>query len=972
MHFRYSYIIPWLLNLLVFTQGLYAQPPAWQEYYLIRDRLPPVINCLTRNHEGYLYIGSTAGLHRFDGSRFVPVPFPNKNIADTVTALYEDNNLQLWLGFQNGKIGRVINGVIQYYDVAGKLPSQRVTSILSNTAGVVFISTNGDGIHYIINNRIHSINEKNGLSDPYVRSFSIASNGDLLAATDQGLNIISLRDTTARVRVLGPRQGLPDYMVTRIIPEGNDRYWLGTEEKGICLYDHRQEKITVPVTMSGWNAGRVYSLLMLNGNVWISAEDSLLRHDIRSGKTEGIEGSSRYKIRQKVADDQGNIWAIVSDGRLIRIPGNFISYIPFPRDVEFDHLHTLMSSRNGTLWMNNKWNQLVRLSMGPAAALQSKIVIPGLNENTDITSLYEDQFGNVWIGTMGKGVFIHDPSTGKTIPFSPAIMPVNSSILSISGKKNQVFISCLEGPLRVELPQTNDPRLFNLSCVAYERSLTGSDYVYEIFRDSRDRTWFATDGNGITMERSGKFTNFGKENGFISDDRVYSVTEDLNGFIWFSTRNSGLYRFDGKQFSNFSLDQGLSDLNISAVNTDKSGNIVVIHRKGLDIIDPKSLRVSYLNSNQGISQLNVEDLGAVTRDTAGNILVAAINGIMIYSAHASVMDQPRTMIENIFVFDRRLTDSSHRVFSHDENTFTFDFTGLYFADPGKVFFSYKLEGLDTSWYVTYDRRKHFVKLPPGKYVFRVRSSLNRNFSNASEASFSFVIRSPFYREPWFIILILLVVFGGIFYYIRRREQILQKIQKIRQERVRYQFEILRNQVNPHFLFNNFNTLISIIEDDPRMAVEYVEKLSDFFRMIVNFRDKDVISLREEMNLLENYYFLQRKRHGDNLKLELNISEQESLTYMIPPLTLQLLLENAIKHNVVSADIPLKVIVGFSSPGELMVSNSINPRSGKQPGAGLGLQNIVSRFRLLTNKEVDIINDGKNFVVSLPLISRQDA
>ena len=85
---------------------------------------------------------------------------------------------------------------------------------------------------------------------------------------------------------------------------------------------------------------------------------------------------------------------------------------------------------------------------------------------------------------------------------------------------------------------------------------------------------------------------------------------------------------------------------------------------------------------------------------------------------------------------------------------------------------------------------------------------------------------------------------------------------------------MRNQVNPHFLFNSFNTLISIIEDDPKLAVEYVEQLSDFFRNIVNYRDKDVITFKEEIELLKTYFFIQQKRFGSNLTLDLNLTEQE--------------------------------------------------------------------------------------------------
>ena len=187
--------------------------------------------------------------------------------------------------------------------------------------------------------------------------------------------------------------------------------------------------------------------------------------------------------------------------------------------------------------------------------------------------------------------------------------------------------------------------------------------------------------------------------------------------------------------------------------------------------------------------------------------------------------------------------------------------------------------------------------------------------------------------------------------------------KNEQERVR--FALLRNQVNPHFLFNSFNTLITTIEEDPARAVEYTEQLSDFFRNIVTYRDKDVISLAEELNLLETYLYLQKKRYGDNLRLIM--PEVVPGNFLVPPLTLQLLMENAIKHNAVSRDTPLQVELTIKEQ-YLEVKNNKNARMSKEKGAGMGLQNIVSRYGMLSNKPV-IIEDGlESFSVSLPRLN----
>ena len=220
----------------------------------------------------------------------------------------------------------------------------------------------------------------------------------------------------------------------------------------------------------------------------------------------------------------------------------------------------------------------------------------------------------------------------------------------------------------------------------------------------------------------------------------------------------------------------------------------------------------------------------------------------------------------------------------------------------------------------------------------------------------------------YLIIILLIIGGLLYWYIKKRERRLTQVQELKNQKVKFEFEVLRNQVNPHFLFNSFNTLISTIENDPRMGVEYVEQLSDFFRNIVNYRDKNTISLQEELTLLQNYLYLQQKRYGNNLKPAINVSEEEQKHIFLPPLTLQLLVENAIKHNVVSKEAVLQVEL-FIKDDCLVVRNNINKKINKEKGTGMGLQNIKSRYAMLQGKPVVVSEIADYFTVSLPILKR---
>jgi len=197
---------------------------------------------------------------------------------------------------------------------------------------------------------------------------------------------------------------------------------------------------------------------------------------------------------------------------------------------------------------------------------------------------------------------------------------------------------------------------------------------------------------------------------------------------------------------------------------------------------------------------------------------------------------------------------------------------------------------------------------------------------------------------------------------------MKKLQQLKNDSIRFQFETLRNQVNPHFLFNSFNTLIDIIEHDREHAVEYVENLSAFFRNIVTYKDKDTIKLSEEIKIVKAFYFIQQKRFGSNLQLLVDEHSLYDDRYVVP-MVLQLLLENAIKHNEISKEKNLKVKVSFSD-SRIIISNNTNPKMNKDESTGTGLRNIIARYRLLTDKTVQIESSQEYFVVSLPLIIRE--
>lgn len=193
----------------------------------------------------------------------------------------------------------------------------------------------------------------------------------------------------------------------------------------------------------------------------------------------------------------------------------------------------------------------------------------------------------------------------------------------------------------------------------------------------------------------------------------------------------------------------------------------------------------------------------------------------------------------------------------------------------------------------------------------------------------------------------------------------QKTEALARENVQSQLETLKNQLDPHFLFNSLNTLASLIDDENIPAQAYLDRLSDVYRYVLVSREKNTVTLEEEMQFLDAYVYLNKIRFRENLQIETYISAQ---TYQqhVAPLSLQMLIENAIKHNVVSKEKPLKIKI-LQEGSFLTIENNVQEKKTFEKSTKLGLQNIINRYRLLSNLQVEVSNNGKNFSVRLPLL-----
>ena len=211
--------------------------------------------------------------------------------------------------------------------------------------------------------------------------------------------------------------------------------------------------------------------------------------------------------------------------------------------------------------------------------------------------------------------------------------------------------------------------------------------------------------------------------------------------------------------------------------------------------------------------------------------------------------------------------------------------------------------------------------------------------------------------------VLVSITEGIFFFKRWKDSELQA-ELLKKEQVIAQLESLKNQVNPHFLFNSLSTLSGLIDYDQKLSKEFVDNLSAVYRYVLEHNNETVVTLRTEVRFIKAYTELLKKRHGDKLAFHFSISES-TLERAIPPMTLQLLIENSVKHNIATRQKPLTIEV-FSRNGYLVIRNNLQKKKVSN-SSGQGLENIKKRYRYLSGEAIQIAEDERYFEVKIPTL-----
>ncbi|RMG82206.1 MAG: hypothetical protein D6714_11720 [Bacteroidetes bacterium] len=927
------------------------------------------MECLYEDRSTLLWLGTSEGLFSYDGLEFKPY-LKTDSTSNHVRAIYHSRKNTLWVGYQDGSVYFLDNHQLKPWTPEEGTPAVPVTGFAEDGEGRFWLATYGEGLYYQDGRHVYNMNVDDGLPGNDVYDMLCAPSGKIWVGTDGGISICEIAEGRKNIKTLNRKDGLPDDIVRALKTDEAGNIWVGTYDGGVCCYDAGLGRF---VTISPeWQNGIVNTLEIFEGSeLWAGTEgNGIWVYSFSQKKWHKMAGAqplSTAKIYDLHKDTEGNIWILSNEEGVWHANRRF-EFMP----TDFENIQAIFSDRDDELWVGTETG-LFRRKREPSG----HTFIPVLPEKQmNIISLYEDDFGNMWLGTFGEGVIIYNKKTRKKRHLTEKDGLTNGSILSINGVDGRVWLGTLGGVTEFDL--STDP--MNYAPLSYrnfnQEDGLGTNFIYCVFVDTRGRVWFGTDGKGISVLENGQIVNYpeahlrpkaGKPAKKIELKAVYSITEDPHGHIWFCTARGGVFEFDGEYFEHLSFKEGIRELDITGLFTDARGNILIVHPTGIDLLQPESHHLMYFGEEVGIQNID-PNLNVLCRDQYDRIWIGCKNEIIRYVPLREKLEiHPRTRLLSVSVFLEPFDFERNNVLSHTQNNLVFEYLGLWYTNPELVQYRYQLEGYNPDWVISKDRKATYANLPPGKYTFRVTSTENDAWSDEPVVAWHFEILPPVWQRWWFIVGCLLIAMGLFYGYLKARDYRIQRVNLLEREKAESQLAALKAQINPHFLFNSFNTLIATIEEDPEVAVEYVEKLSDFYRSMLQYRDKEVIPLKEEVALVQNYTYLLKKRFGDNFKVDIQLNGEEAF---VAPLTLQVLVENAVKHNIISKTRPLNVRIRMDEEeAYVVVENNLQRKLKAEVSTRFGLQSLIKRYELLTGKKIKIEETETTFLVSIPVVKK---
>jgi len=959
------------------------------------------VTAISQDKYGYMWFASAGGLNRYNGKTIRRFTYnrkdstsPPPSVCNTM-ALGTDG--RFWLSFWNEmaefdytsfsfrkikkaegfNVNTIIpvaadklilvsaSGLRSYNPVADRfeeLSSDAASKQLLGTAmahnafltnELLYIGVNGGYIVYNIKTKTAALHEVKELNGKAADKIMAAKNGDIWIGNHEAFQLLRIDGQTAKTEVLDhlliKDQADVKSLVNGLVEDENHIIWIATNLNSLLCYNPKN-KTTVHYNYNPSEKKSVLSNMLFTiyvGNdkkIWLGYDVGVSyvnqqKNIFRIGYPLG-ENNPHALTRGMEEDHEGNLWFTTGNGISKYNPntGHYTTWQNQPGKpdiIYFNSVRGIAEDINHDIWVatGKGVNRLNRLS-GKMDFLTIKDSIPeafyfSVNKTSD---------GTLWFGTRDyDGLYYYKPTEKK--------------FHGISGH-----------------PVLDKYKGYGVRCT---------------FEDSKKRLWFGFNGNGLLMynpanSKTRYWNSTDKTEQTINSNLVVNISEDKEGKIWVSSFNGvNCIDADKNEFTTYTDKNGLPSNIVGGIVVDDSNRIWMGTAAGLVMLEKSHRYFKLLGAEAGVPVTDFTEHAALKLRN-GDVIMPSRRGFVLFNPLRYKEDNSPA---NCFIADITISGNEHLPMrlinskqpiqlNYDKNFISIDLEAVSFND--QLWYAYKLDELENEWHFTQNPRVMYTSVPGGQYTFHYKASPNVSQWGSEEKTIQLHIATVFYKTAWFkTISLLLIVCAIILFYrfrLNKQKQIFSletKTESLEKEKTLMQYESLKQHLNPHFLFNSLTSLRSLIRTDAKTAASFLDGMSKIYRYVLKSGAQELVRLQDELDFVETFVKLQKTRFNDGLNVLINVPALYFNEYLVP-VTLQNLVENAIKHNTADKDSPLLITI-FIEEDYLVVKNNRQLYRMVETSNKKGLASLQTLYKYYTDKPVLIQEDRNSFIVKIPFL-----
>jgi len=897
------------------------------QYELPRAAATSDISCIHKDSSGALYLGTNRGLFSFDGKEWQQFLLPDSLLNQSITAITSHSHFQV-LGLENGKI-LLFDG----FSFRSAFPdiiniSNRIDKIVVSKEEFI-IATYGEGLFIVHADSSYShYTLEDGVPSADIYDIAVSADRSIYLGTDRGLAVIPPSGS--------PSTLLSDHIILHLCKNRKSGSIYAIDYDGHVFSVHSKYVDSVFTTSISPKA----FLANTSGDLFILGSDTLWKFEqMDIPAPSPILLKSRAFWKTACIDEQNQIWLVNGNGQLIVTPTHlhqFTPNIPAIQCISAVDSLLYLGTEQGLFLYNPNRDKIVN----------------HLLKNCNILDLeYVPNERELWCASFGKGIYILSPDDMMVEKLSEKEGLINDNLLNIRVQDSLVLAATLGGLSILDVKTHKS--ITNL----YD-SIPQAQYIYDALIDEENILWLGKDQRGLL-----RINSKGQIASFFKESTVYQNHPGKQG-IFSATAQAGVKYLDRQSFHKSTIIEKQSCL---AITEDKNGILYFLMEDGVHVCEPEKKIVAPLYPQYTQNQ-SYQYNHAFNWDAQGHLWWAQENALYKYTPESDFPLEVSLDILRFSLGDRKFSKEKNKiVVSHTDHLFQVEYRGYWLNEPSAITYRYKIAGYDSDWQYSRDQNAIYPKLPPGEYRFIVESDIRANFQNPARKEIHFTILPAIWQRLWFQLALLGSFFFIVFiiarYFINRNK----KIEALKAAQIRAELETIKSQINPHFMFNNFNMLLNIVEENPNEAVVYIEQLSDFYRDMLQFRKETVISIYEELDIVKRYFYLLQHRFGEGLKYRI-LGDIPDNTYIIP-FSIQLLVENAVKHNRISKSKPLKIDIWIKEDF-LIVRNNWQRKKNTAASTGFGLESLQTQYETLANKSIEVEQNEQEYIVTIPILKEK--